>query len=615
MRRTELTRRTLLAGTALVALAMIPNLQGGEIRPWREKVHPLVLERAATGPVEFMVVLGEQADLREAGSFQTKVERGQWVVSQLRALAERTQAPLVEQLTATGVEHRPFWIANMIWVRGGENTVEAMALAPEVRRIDANPVISWTPPERQSGSETESTATIEWGIQKVAANQLWALGYRGQGVVVAGQDTGIEWAHPAIKNQYRGWNGSTANHNYNWHDSIHSGGGTCGANTTAPCDDHDHGTHTMGTMVGDDGGANQIGMAPEAKWIGCRNMNVGNGTPATYSECFQWLIAPTNSAGLSPDPSKSPDVINNSWTCPIEEGCAFDTLQTVVQNTRAAGILVVASAGNSGSDCSTVSDPPAIYGASLSVGATDINDSIASFSSRGPVTVDGSNRLKPDLSAPGVNVRSCVRGGGYASLSGTSMAGPHVVGMAALLMSARPDLKGQVDTLETLLELSSLPRTSAQTCGGIPGTTIPNPIFGYGRIDGVETILGDTDQDGVSNLADCKPLEGSLWSAPGAAAGLLMDQTGGVTSLAWDAPQVPGGTAVHYDVVRSTQGDNFSTAKCLLTNSTATSTADSQLPGEVFYYLVRVKNGCGSSLGAGSNGVPRTARTCLSSGG
>ncbi len=599
---------------ALAALLAAPCLAGGEV-PWMEKVHPLVLERAASGPVEFLVVLDEQADLREAGRFQTKSERGAWVVSQLRAVAERTQATLVERLAQSGVLHRPFWVANMIWVRAGQDTLESMAVRPEVRRIDANPEIAWTPPERSNDAQTQSVETVEWGIQKVAANQLWALGYRGQGVVVAGQDTGIEWAHAAIKNQYRGWNGTTANHNYNWHDSIHTGGGSCGANSPIPCDDHDHGTHTMGTMVGDDGGGNQIGVAPDAKWIGCRNMNVGNGTPATYSECFQWLIAPTDLAGQNPDPSKSPDVINNSWTCPIEEGCAFDTLETVVLNTRAAGILVVASAGNSGSGCSTVSDPPAIYGASLSVGATDVGDNIASFSSRGPVTVDGSNRLKPDLSAPGVSVRSCVRGGGYSSFSGTSMAGPHVVGLAALLMSARPDLKGQVDALETLLEVSSLPRTSAQNCGGIPGTTIPNPIYGYGRIDGIQTILGDADQDGSTNLADCKPVESSLWSAPGPAAGLLLDQNGAVTSLSWDAPQVPGGTAPRYDVVRSTQGDDFETAKCLLANSTATSIADSQLPGEVFYYLVRAKNSCGSSLGAGSNGVPRTARTCLSSGG
>ena len=140
------------------------------------------------------------------------------------------------------------------------------------------------------------------------------------------------------------------NHNYNWHDSIHSGGGSCGADSPAPCDDFGHGTHTMGTMVGDDGGTNKIGVAPRRKWIGCRNMDQGVGTPATYTECFQWFIAPTDLPNQNPDPSKAPHVINNSWGCPPSEGCTDPTvLQTVVENTRAAGIEVVVSAGNAGS--------------------------------------------------------------------------------------------------------------------------------------------------------------------------------------------------------------------------------------------------------------------------
>ncbi|MGV8039523.1 MAG: S8 family serine peptidase [Thermoanaerobaculaceae bacterium] len=186
----------------------------------------------------------------------------------------------------------------------------------------------------------------------------------------------------------------------------------------------------MGTMVGDDGGTNQIGMAPQAKWIGCRDMDGGVGTPASYADCFQFFMAPTDLTCQNPDTAKAPHVINNSWGCPPSEGCTDpNVLKTVVENTRAAGIVVVVSAGNSGSSCSTVSEPAAIYDASLTVGATTSTDSIASYSSRGPVTVDGSNRLKPDVSAPGSNIRSSVPGGGYeGGWSGTSMAGPHVAG-------------------------------------------------------------------------------------------------------------------------------------------------------------------------------------------
>src|SRR4029077_4971644 len=143
---------------------------------------------------------------------------------------------------------------------------------------------------------------IEPGINWINAPDVWAQGFTGQGVVVGGNDTGYRWTHLALKNQYRGWDGSAADHNFNWHDSIHSGGGTCGADSQVPCDDDGHGTHTMGTMVGFDGGSNQIGVAPGAKWIGWRNMDQGNGMPSTYSECFQFFIAPTDLNGNNPDP-------------------------------------------------------------------------------------------------------------------------------------------------------------------------------------------------------------------------------------------------------------------------------------------------------------------------
>ncbi len=355
----------------------------------------------------------------------------------------------------------------------------------DVAHLYANPTVHFDEPVEIAASAPDAPAAIEWNITKVNAPQVWAAGFTGQGAVIAGQDTGYQWDHPAIKGKYRGWNGSSADHNYSWHDAIHSGsGGACGLNATAPCDDNGHGTHTMGTMVGDDGGSNQIGMAPGAKWIGCRNMNQGNGTPTTYSECYQWFIAPTDLSGNNPNPAMAPDVINNSWGCPPSEGCTDpNVLLAVTNSVRAAGILSVHSAGNSGSACSTVSDPSAIYDSSYSVGSTTNSDAISSFSSRGPVTVDGSNRLKPDISAPGSGIRSSYPTNNYGSMSGTSMAGPHVAGLVGLIISIRPDWAGDVDQIETTINATALQLTSAQTCGGIPGSQIPNNTFGYGRID------------------------------------------------------------------------------------------------------------------------------------
>ena len=469
----------LAAVTAAIASAGSASNAGPQ-PPWNEKVDPWVIAATSAGPAEFLVFLAKQADLAPAGRLPTKAQKGRFVVERLRETAARTQGPLLAALGARNVDHRPYWVANMVWVRGDRALVEELARRDDVAHVYANPSVKLHEPVEQGAPEFDAPAAVEWGVAKVRAPEVWAAGFNGQGVVVGGQDTGYDWNHPAIKGKYRGWNGVTANHAFSWHDAIHSGGGVCGADSPQPCDDTNHGTHTMGTMVGDDGAGNQVGVAPGAKWIGCRNMDQGNGTPATYSECFQWFLAPGT------DPAMAPDVINNSWGCPPSEGCTDpNALKTVVENTRAAGIVVVVSAGNSGSGCSSVSDPPAIYQASFSVGATSntATDTIAGFSSRGPVTIDGSNRLKPNVSAPGVGVRSSIPGGGYANFSGTSMAGPHVVGVVALLLSAQPALSGDVSAVEARLQSSAVPRTTTETCGGIPGTTIPNNTYGYGRVD------------------------------------------------------------------------------------------------------------------------------------
>ncbi len=452
---------------------------------WEAKVDPWVLDTAANGETEFLVFLRDQADLSAAAALPTRLEKGTYVFETLTEQAERSQGPVLAALAAQGVEYRPYWVANMVWVRGDVSVVQAMAARPDVAHVYANPTVHLDVLAPDPAAPAEGPDTVEWNINLVGAPSVWAAGFTGQGAVIAGQDTGYDWDHPALINQYRGWDGGSADHNYNWHDSIHSGGGVCGADSTEPCDDHSHGTHTMGTMVGDDDGTNQIGMAPGADWIGCRNMDQGNGTPTTYSECYQWFIAPTDLNDANPDPSKAPDVINNSWSCPPSEGCTDpNVLLTVVQNVRAAGILTAHSAGNEGSSCSSVSDPAAIYAESFSVGATSSSDLIASFSSRGPVTADGSNRRKPDISAPGVNIRSSVPGGGYqGGWSGTSMAAPHVAGLVGLLVSAQPALAGQVDTLETLIESTAVPRTTTQGCGGDGSNDVPNNVYGWGRID------------------------------------------------------------------------------------------------------------------------------------
>ena len=201
-------------------------------------------------------------------------------------------------------------------------------------------------------------------------------------------------------------------------------------------------------------------------------MDEGNGTPARYIECMEFFLAPypINCTPNEGDPTKAPDITINSWGCPASEGCSANTLQAAVEAQAAAGIMMVVAAGNSGSACSTVSDPPGIYEASYTVGALNTGtDTIAGFSSRGPVTADGSNRIKPDITAPGTNTRSASNSGdnAYTTASGTSMATPHISGAMALLWCALPSLRHQITASRDALNNTTVFSSSTQ-CGTRP---------------------------------------------------------------------------------------------------------------------------------------------------
>ena len=467
---------------------------------WQTKIDPWVRQAVSEGEGDFLIVLSEQADLSGAASLATKLEKGIFVHRALVEVAQRTQPALVKFLEDRQAPYRRYWVANMIRARGSAELTQALAQRQDVAHLYANPSLAQDLP-REGGagyapldfsSQREPTLSrseaapqlVEWNIDLLGAPSVWAEGYTGQGVVIGGQDTGYDWVHPALMEQYRGWDGGSASHDYNWHDAIHdSTDNPCGNDSPEPCDDYGHGTHTMGILVGQEGGY-QPGMAPGARWIGCRNMDQGVGTPERYAECYQWFIAPWPYGGdpfTDGDPGKAPDILNNSWSCPPAEGCSPDSLALVVSAVRAAGILTVHSAGNNGDGCESVNTPAAIYADSFTVGATTSLDVLAGFSSRGPVTVDGSNLPKPEVVAPGANVRSTYPGGGYATLNGTSMAAPHVAGLAALLISAHPELQGQVERLEELIERSALPIANSE-CGG-DADGVPNNLYGWGRVD------------------------------------------------------------------------------------------------------------------------------------
>lgn len=437
-------------------------------------------DTAGNHSTEALVVLTEQADLQPAAALPTKAAKGRFVVDALRAVANRSQASLRTYLDLRGVPYQSFYIVNMVKVTGDRSLMLDLAARADVARIDANPLVRTSLLPVSAGKRDTGIAQgIEWNISRVQAPRVWDLGFRGEGRVVSDADTGVQWDHPALKKQYRGWDGANVDHDYNWHDGTD-------AHSPVPVDPHSHGTFTTSEVVGDDGAGNQIGVAPRAQWIACRNMDpAGNGKPAWYTECFEWLIAPYPIGGdpQDGDPSLAPDSINNSWECPPSEGCSKNTLLSIIRAVRAAGIFPSIAAGNSGPSCQSSQNPPAIYQESVSVGATTMSDDIASFSNRGPIIKGQKHWIKPDISAPGQDVRGAVPGNGYLSgWSGTSMAAPHVTGAVALLWQAKPALVGDIDATELAFTRSAKPKTSTQDCT-IPGSRIPNNTFGWGILN------------------------------------------------------------------------------------------------------------------------------------
>lgn len=468
----------------------------------RAKIGPALQARldAGQGAQDVLVFLSTQADLSGATRLRTKAARSAFVVRELVATAQSTQGPIVQYLQSRGAKMMPYYIANVVAVdKASPTLIQELASRHDVGRVIANPTV------RVVGAASTAMLTDEPSIDAIGANitstgadRVWTeRNVRGEGIVVAGQDTGIEWTHPGLKRQYRGFDGTTASHDYNWHDSIHAAltttANSCGYDLRVPCDDHGHGTHTIGTVVGDDGVGNQVGMAPGAKWIGCRNMDAGLGKPSTYIECFQFFLAPWPYGGdplTTGDPSRAADVMNNSWGCPASEGCDGTEFLEVLGNLKQAGVMVVAAAGNEGAGCSTIADAPAHHtDDSFAVGAlSHTTGAIASFSSRGPSAFDG--KISPDVSAPGVSIRSAIPGGGFSgsSWSGTSMASPHVAGAVALLWSARPEFKGDVEATAARFRSTAVAKTSTQTCGGTPGSQVPNNTFGHGQLDAYKAV-------------------------------------------------------------------------------------------------------------------------------
>jgi len=451
-----------------------------------------VLIYGAFGQVGFhgdrlFVVLHDQADVSAAAALADYDQRRASVYQQLVDHANTTQADLRAALDALHVHYTPYYLVNALEVEGGLLHRLWLSNRPEVARIMPSPVLRPLPAAPLPGTgDSAPPPEPQWNLTHIGADRVWSeLGVRGAGIVVGQSDSGVQADHPELADSYRG---RTGTHDYNWFDPWFG--------TAAPQDFGGHGTHTLGSVLGD-----TVGVAPDAQWYACANLARNLGSPAKYLDCMQFMLAPFPVGGdpfADGDPARSAHVINNSWGCPEDrEGCDPESLHPAVTALRAAGIFVVASAGNEGPLCSTVKDPIAIYEDAFSVGAIDAAGNLGEFSSTGPVTVDGSGRIKPDIVAPGVDVLSATPGDTYGTASGTSMAGPHVAGVVALLWAANPALIGDIARTEQILIETARPYTGTtdifQSAAVTAGTSASDLPFAFG------TCLEETDLSIVPN--------------------------------------------------------------------------------------------------------------------
>ena len=456
----------------------------------------LLLGQPGVQPDSFLVVMADQADTSSARDIPDRDERVTSVYETLTEHADDTQADLRTFLDERGAEYTSYYLVNGIEVIGPPWLRWQIARRADVDRILESPQAR---PLGDLGLETETTDLLgsvdretfgefAEGIDYVDAEVVWDdLAIRGEGIIVGQADSGVDWQHPDLQDGYLG---AADDHDYTWFDPWFS--------TTEPTDTGGHGTHTLGTVLGNDG----IGMAPDASWIACRNLARNLGNPGFYLDCMQFLFAPFPIGGDSfdGDPLRGAHVTNNSWGCPSQEGCDGVTLAIAIEHLYNAGQMFVASAGNEGPSCGTVS-PPASAQYSFAVGAMDPNTGlIVGFSSRGPV--EGDDTVKPDIVAPGdysgasgfsSGIPSSMPGGGYQRLPGTSMAGPHVAGLVALLWSADPSLIGDIDATVDIITATADTAGGEDVCGGDAND---NNLYGFGIIDAdeaVEQALGGSE--------------------------------------------------------------------------------------------------------------------------
>ena len=441
--------RKILLGNALLASSMLqaaPTVNDGLMNLIRQKSD------------EVVTVL---AQVKDSVSIQSKPTTGREAIQKWYAnRATVSQAELMQEIEAdvakNVIDANGLWISNLVIIRAPAHWFEKLINRNDLVHLELDQSFS-LPPMPEAKTSSGDTSTHTYGLKKIGAPEVWSkYGITGKGVKVGVLDTGIFKTHPDFGDRVL----LTKDFISSYADNASNDG-------------QGHGTHCAGTIGGSNTSGRAIGVAPEASFVIGKIFNdSGSTTMSAILNAMQWIADPDS----NPATDDAPRVVSNSW------GGGQGTVQsekprwTAVQTWRDLGIVPVFAAGNSGPSQGTMSVPGG-YPHSFAIGATNKDDGIASFSSRGPIKWEGFGSLiKPDISAPGVDVYSAKHTGGYTAMSGTSMATPHVAGVVALMLQANPDLT--VDRIESILTETSLDL----------GAAGKDNVFGEGRMDAYRAV-------------------------------------------------------------------------------------------------------------------------------
>ncbi|TMW57871.1 hypothetical protein Poli38472_013345 [Pythium oligandrum] len=421
-----------------------------------------ILTSAANGGLNVIVTFknGTTAPLKHVNSqkFHTRGARLTEIRRSLEDHAKKTQHSVFDLLQkGTFMRSERFWISNQLYVHGATpDLVENIKKHPSVLSVELEAVHFLVQPVMPVGT-SDLIVPASWGTTKIKAPVAWINKVYGADVVVGVIDSGARWTHEALKDNYR--------RSFGWYDPEWK--------TAEPYDLSGHGTHVTGIIAGGKG----VGVAPKAQWIACKGCRATGCHTADLLSCMQFMLCPSTPDGSLRDCTKAPDVINNSWA----GNKGITTFNSAIEAWKAAGIIPIFAAGNSGPSCGSVLSPGDQPGV-ITVGATDATDMVASFSGKGP-TING--LVKPDVTAPGNSIKStCVSSDThYCAMSGSSMATPHVTGTVALLLGVKPGLS-YAQVRQALTQGTTMAvRPAALVCGRVAATVFPNNQYGFGRID------------------------------------------------------------------------------------------------------------------------------------